>query len=128
VSDPVISALVVLRSAGGREPPAEAITSETVAGLAPEPGAAEAVSTFFRAHEFEVTEPVAISLSITAPRSRFESLFGERLSVQGDDRATEVVTSRGVELDTHVLPEDVRRHIRAVTFTPPPDFGPTSFA
>jgi hypothetical protein len=128
VSDPVLSALVVLLSAGGQEPPAEAITSETVAALAPDPGAAEAVAEFFGGHGFDVSEPVGISLSITAPRSRFESLFEEQLSVRGDDRAEEVRTSRGVVLDTQALPEEVRRYIRAVTFTPPPDFGPTSFA
>jgi hypothetical protein len=128
VSDPVLSALVVLRSAGGREPPAEAITSETVAQDAPEPGAADAVAAFFRGAGFEVSAPVGISFSITAPRSRFEATFDERLEVEGGDRPTEVHTERGLELPRDVLPEDVRRHVRAVTFTPPPDFGPTSFA
>jgi len=128
VSDSVLSAAVVLVSAGGSRPPAEAITSQSLAEVLPDPGAADAVAAFFRAQGFEVSEPIGISLSVTAPRSRFEALFGERLEVEDGDRPTEVHTARGVELDAAALPENVRRHIRAVTFTPPPDFGPTSFA
>ena len=41
----------------------------------------------------------------------------------------EVRTARGtLELSLEGLPDEAARRIQAVTFTPPPDFGPTDYA
>jgi len=123
-----LSALVVLRPAGGRTLAGdEAITAESVAEFLPEPAAAERVRAYFRDQGYDVGPLVAASFSITGPRSRFEETFGagpalaqaERVALgQGDGDAT--------ELALESLPPEVAGAVEAVTFTRPPEFGPTS--
>jgi hypothetical protein len=123
-----LSALVVLRPAGGRPLAGdEAITAETVAEFLPDPASAERVRTYFRDRGFDVGPLVAASFSISGPRSRFEETFGvgpalaqaERVALgQGGGDAT--------ELALESLPPEVAGAVEAVTFTRPPDFGPTS--
>lgn len=127
--DPSLSAQVVLRPRGGDR--GSPITVETLADHAPDPRAAETVATHFRDAGFEVGELVAISFAITAPRTRFETVFGVHVDVE-QDAGGQVVDARpdgaGWELPLSQLPGHVTEHLRAVTFTPPPDFGPGSFA
>jgi hypothetical protein len=58
---------------------------------------------------------VGNSFSITAPESTFERVFGTR-------------GAGSLELPLHALPKTLTDHVEAVTFTPPPDFGPTNFS
>lgn len=126
----IISAQVVLRPASGRPAGAdEAITSANVEQFLPSPAAAERVRNAFSARGFEVGPVVGTSFSITAPAQRFEEEFGVRVrsredggieAVSGDDDAN-------LELPLSRLPDPLADGVAAVTFSPPPDFGPTSF-
>jgi hypothetical protein len=115
-----LSALVVLRPAaggelGGRGP----IISETVHESLPSADAVALALEHFRERGFEVTPPMGTSLSIVAPRDRFEKEFGVELS--------EEELAHGLELPLESLPPEVASVVQAVLFTPPPDFGPTDF-
>lgn len=128
-SEPDLSAQVVLRPAG--EPPRSPITADTLRGHAPDPEDAARVAEHLRSEGFEAGPLVGTSFAITAPRSRFETTFGVHLEVERgpDDGVSRVTTSEGeFELPVGSLPTAVARHVSAVTFTPPPDFGPGSFA
>jgi hypothetical protein len=121
-----LSALVVLLPKdGGRFTGTEAITSETVDRYQPSPEGAARAAAYFREAGFEVSEVGGISFSITGPRSLFEERFGERLEPRREGGIDSVRTEGGrLELPLHRLPSVVTGHVQAVTFTPPPDFGP----
>jgi hypothetical protein len=128
-SHSTLSAQVVLRPAG--EPSRLPITADTLLDHAPDPGDAAQVAEHLRAEGFEVGPLVGTSFAITASRTRFETTFGVHLEVERgpDDAVSRVTTSEGeFELPVGRLPTAVARHVSAVTFTPPPDFGPGSFA
>ena len=118
-----LAAQVVLRPATGELTGDEPITSENVHRFLPSPEAVSEAEGFFRDAGFEVANPVGNSFSIVGPPSAFERAFGERPERGGDGVR---VRGGGVELDLGSLPEPVRQHVQAVTFTPPPDFGPTN--
>lgn len=122
----VISAQVVLRSASGRAPDGEStITAATLAEFAPAPEAVARAVEGFREKGFEVGSAVGNNFSITAPAGTFERVFGapvhrtERGGLAGPDGET-------LRLDE--LPDSLSGLLAAVTFVPPPDFGPTSFS
>jgi hypothetical protein len=121
-----LSALVVLRPKDGRSlTGTEAITSDTVDRYRPSPEGASRAAGYFRDAGFEVSEVGGISFSITGPRSLFEERFGERLEPRREGGVDSVRTEGGsLELSLDRLPPDVAGHVQAVTFTPPPDFGP----
>jgi hypothetical protein len=83
----------------------------------------------FAAAGFEVGALVGNNFSITGPTSLFEKFFQVQLArthrgglqgVRDDGSACE-------ELPTVALPAPLREQVAAVTFTPPPDFGPTAY-
>jgi hypothetical protein len=121
-----LSALVVLRPKDGRRlTGSEAITSETVDRYRPSPEGASRAAAYFRDAGFEVSELGGISFSITGHRSLFEERFGERLEPRREGGVDSVRTEGGrLELPLDRLPPEVAGHVQAVTFTPPPDFGP----
>jgi hypothetical protein len=125
----LISALVVLRSASGADPvAATAITSENIGSFAPAPEAAAAVARFFASHGFRVDPLVGVSFSITAPAERFSELFGVPLERRSDGAIVAVQSgTETLELPLTTIPDEIRRFVSAVTFTPPPAFGPTNF-
>ena len=102
-----ISAQVVLRAKGP-------ITAATLAANQPPKEAVEAAQKLFRAAGFELGPYVGISFSISGSRSLFEKFF-----------RTSLDKLHGYELPLSVLPKEVAAVIEAVTFTPPPDFGPS---
>jgi hypothetical protein len=102
-----ISAQVVLRAKGP-------ITAATLAANQPPKDAVEAASKLFREAGFKLGPYVGISFSISGSRSLFEKFFGTRLD-----------KLQGYELPLDSLPKDAVALIEAVTFTPPPDFGPS---
>jgi hypothetical protein len=113
VGDESISALVVLRPAVGDLAGTAQITADTVEAFAPDPAAATAVRAFLTEVGFDVQPLVGISCAVVGPRSLFERTFGTS------------IPSEGSELPLDRLPDDVAGGIQAVTFTPPPAFGPT---
>jgi hypothetical protein len=122
----VISAQVVLRSASGKAPDGESVvTAATLADFAPAPEAVARAAEGFRERGFDVGSAVGNNFSITASAGTFERVFDvpvhrtERGGLAGPDGET-------LRLDK--LPDSLSRIVAAVTFIPPPDFGPGSFA
>ncbi|HEX8921612.1 MAG TPA: hypothetical protein VF766_09055 [Pyrinomonadaceae bacterium] len=125
-----ISAQVILRPASGKSVTGqEAITSENVRDYMPSPESFQAVAAEFAAAGFEVSAAGPTGFSITASESAFEKFFDTRLQTT-EKRGVEALgkdKSTGYELPLRGLPKALSHYIEAVTFTPPPDFGPTSF-
>ena len=124
--DPQLSALVILR------PPLaladEEITAEHAELLQPDPAAARAAQDFFRSAGFELGPLVALGFAVSGPRSLFEGIFGATLVVEGEGTTTTARTDAGsLEVPLDRLPATVGAVVRAVAFTPPPDFGPTGY-
>jgi hypothetical protein len=118
-----LSANVLLRPAGGGSV-ADVARAETAEQLTPDPALAARAEEYFRNAGFDVTASVGPSFSIVGSRELFEHTFAQRL--EGDERG--IRTAEGsYELSLDPLPRDLADAIEAVTFTPPPDFGPTDY-
>ncbi len=125
-TNPQVAAEVILRPPGGRLSGHEPITSGNIAAYLPEPTAVAVATGFFRDQGFESSDPRGISFTISGPKSVFEQTFGARLKVSCHDGATSVTSEAGtLELPLDRIPAKVKDVIEAVTFTPPPDYGPT---
>jgi hypothetical protein len=126
----MLSAQVVLRPASGKRIGGkDAITAANVAEYLPAPDVVDAARQAFAKLGFEPGNVAGTSFSITAPEETFESVFHAKLR-KGDRGEVTVGSKRGAagyELPLASLPETVRRYVEAVTFTPPPDFGPTGY-
>lgn len=72
---------------------------------------------------------VGNSFSITAPADTFRKVFDAQLRYEDKTgvQAMQKDGSSSYELPLNELPRAVTRQIEAVTFTPPPEFGPTNF-
>jgi hypothetical protein len=120
-----LTATVLLRPAGGGTV-ADVATAATADRMLPDPKAAEHVQTFFRRAGFQVTAAYGPSFSLVGPRELFERTFGTRLELH---ESRGVRTAEGhLELPLEPISADVRQWVEAVTFTAPPDFGPTEYA
>ncbi|MBI3970031.1 MAG: hypothetical protein HY332_01970 [Chloroflexi bacterium] len=125
-----VSAQVVLRPAGGRTLDGQStITSETIGAFLPSSEAVATAREAFRAAGFDVGPVVGNSFSITAPAGTFRKAFNTQLrrEARGSVQAVKEDGGAGFELPLEHLPEPARGLVSAVTFTPPPDFGPTNF-
>ena len=127
----LLSAQVALRPASGKAFDSQtAITSENIGDYLPAPETVDAARKGFEEAGFEVSNPVGMSFSITAPAATFEKVFKAKLVA--DDRGGIKVTdlkgsNQTYELAVESLPDELRQSVAAVTFSPPPDFGPTSY-
>ncbi len=118
----IISAQVVLVAASGARPgPQTRITSENIRDWAPSTETIVRVSGELRSMGFEVGKCVGNSISITAAARLFESCFHIKLQEAG---GVVQFAGEGYELVTERIPSALRAQIAAITFTPPPDFGP----
>lgn len=126
----LLSAQVVLRSASGKRMAGSApITAANVADYLPSPETVAAAKRAFSELGFRVGEVAGISFPITADEETFETVFHTRLR-KGERGEVTVAGNRGAasyELPLGTLRERVRRHVEAVTFSPPPDFGPPAY-
>jgi len=124
-----ISAQVVLRSASGKAAGQSAITAENIADYAPSPDAVARTTRAFSDAGFDVGTVVGTSFSITAPATTFEKVFDFKLhrDDKGGLKAVSGKNKPGYELPMPKLPKTVVDQIEAVTFTRPPDFGPSSY-
>jgi len=120
VADP-LSATVLLRPAGGGSV-ADYATADTADRLLPDPDVAEQAQTYFRDAGFDVTAAFGPTFSIVGSRELFERTFGTRL--QTAERGGVTTDEGAFELP---LPAGLGDGVEAVTFTPPPDFGPTEY-
>jgi hypothetical protein len=123
-----LSAVVLMRPAGGGTV-GEAARAATAEQLLPDPDAFAAAQALFREAGFEVVGPVGPSFSIIGSKELFERTFGTRLVGTGTGTGPGGVTTDegAVELPLDPLPSDLARSVQAITFTPPPAFGPTEF-
>lgn len=124
----VISAQVVLRSASGKSIRDQtAISTKNIKDYLPSAADIQAVTTAFARAGFEVSPVVGISFAITAPVSIFEKVFQTRIQrdARGGIKATRTGQAATQELPLQSLPNEITERIEAVTFSPPPDFGPT---
>lgn len=79
-----------------------------------------ALRQWFDGRGFTTGEPAGISFSVTGPRSLFERTF----DVDLDENRPGLDV---LELPLPELPAGLAETVAAVTFAPPPDFGPTSY-
>src|SRR5258708_4078662 len=127
----LLSAQVALRPASGKAFNSQtAITSENIGDYLPAAETVDAARRGFAEAGFEVANPVGTSFSITAPAGVFEKVF--KVKLVADDRGGIKVTDRKggeqtYELPVESLPRELQQSVVAVTFSPPPDFGPTSY-
>lgn len=122
-TDKTVSAQVMLPAASGAHPGSEIrITSENIQKWTPSPETVAHVSEKLRKMGFKVGKCVGNSFSITGPARLFESSFQTKL--QEDPKAGLTFDGDSHELPKSKIPSALRGEIAAVTFTPPPDFGP----
>lgn len=125
-----VSAQVVFRPASGEKLDRRAaITAENIEQYAPDPDRVAAAARVLSEQGFQVSELAGNSFSITAPPDVFEKAFGVQLS-GSDKKGMSFVDDKGearYELPPAHLPKELRAAVEAITFTPPPDFGPTEF-
>jgi len=125
--DEVVSAQVILAAASGARPgPQTRITSENIRDWTPSEDAIARVSEDLRGRGFEIGNAVGNSMSITGSVRLFESTFHTKLREARDGGVQ--FADAGSELAAEKIPAALRRQIAAVTFTPPPDFGPGATA
>ena len=126
--DQILSAQVVLRSATGARPDGQAlITSENIRDYLPTDETVTRAQRAFKALGFEIGPMVGNSFSITAPASTIEQVFKTKIrreGTRGGVKASESKGSGSYELPVSQLPSEIARDVEAVTFSPPPDFGP----
>jgi hypothetical protein len=132
MSDPeqIIAAEVLLRPASGAAITGNTIiTSETIANYRPAPESGQLAAQFFRDQGFEVSPITGIGFTIRGTAARFSELF--KTTLIGDTtigiQAMSDASTTSEALPLNALPSSVTDSISAVTFSPPPDFGPTQF-
>jgi hypothetical protein len=128
--DRLVAAQVVLRPASGKAFDGQtAITAENIAEYLPAPQTVSEAQRAFAEAGFEVSPAVGMSFSITAPASTFEKVFKVKLlpDERGGVKARTKRGEPGYELPLDALPNELKRHVVAVTFTPPPEYGPGNF-
>jgi len=112
MTDTPISAQVILRPRGTASSRGLTITAETIADYAPDAETAQRIARYFADKGFDVGGVVGTSFSIAGPSTLFQEVFGGR-------------RDRSLVLDK--LDPSIAAAIEEVTFTKPPDFGPTSY-
>jgi hypothetical protein len=106
------------------------VTAENVRELLPSAEAAALARQTFERAGFDVGPLVGNSFSITAPMQVFNTMMDTRLQRDRRTKAVKAARADGTaafELPLSGLPQEVKSVIESVTFTPPPDFGPTSY-
>lgn len=126
----LVSAQIAVQAASGKSLiDGTAVTSENIAEHLPAPEIFEAAQRKFKQLGFEVDNAFGNSFSITAPVSTFEKVF--KVKLQREDRGgVKAKAGRAAavyELPLEALPKELRQHVVAATFSPPPDFGPTGY-
>lgn len=122
---------MALKSASGKSFDGQtAITAENIADYSPSPDTVAAAAAGFKKAGFEIGNMVGNSFSITATKSTFEKFF--KIKLKADDRGGLMVAGAkdapaSYELPLKALPKDLLQFVAAVTLSPPPDFGPSSY-
>jgi hypothetical protein len=121
----VVSALVVLRPAGGSPlGGSEQITAATLDRFTADPDDVERVRAWFGRRGFDTSPAGPLGLSITGPVDLFEERFRTTLHMERAAAGMAVTCDEGAELPLRRLPRTIRSCVQAVAFEAPPDFGP----
>lgn len=118
--DELLSAEVVMH---GQDPiDLGPITSTNLAQHQPDPDRAAQVRRWFEHRGFTTSEVQGVSFSLTGPRTLFDDTFSAHRYDAGVGPDV-----GGIELPLPEMPEQFAGIVDCVTFSPPPDFGPTSY-
>lgn len=117
-SEALSAQVLLLPASGKRVTDPSALTAARLSEAAPSPEAARRAARAWAEAGFEVGPVVGTSFSITAPAATFEKAFGKHVHKAAQE---------GRELSLDEMDEELTRGVAAVTFTPPPDFGPSSY-
>ena len=120
----LISAQVSLRPKSGNMPKPESITSENLESFLPDSTRASQTRAHFESLGFEVGALVGNSFSISAAPKKFEQHFHTKILHTNHFASLE---DGSLELPVAHLPSEVKTAIDAVSFSIPPDFGPSNF-
>jgi subtilase family serine protease len=120
----LISAQVSLKPKSGAMPRPESITSENLESFLPDATRVSQTRAHFESLGFEVGALVGNSFSITATRKNFEQHFHTKILHSNQHASLE---DGSLELPVAGLSDEVKATINAVSFSAPPDFGPTNF-
>ena len=126
----LVSAQVVLKAPGGQDVrSAASITAENVQHFLPSEENLKKALDYFKKLGFEIQAAYGNSFSITGSPAQFEKVFKTKLSKteKGGVSFAAEDSEQSLELPTGKLPDEVEKIVAAVTFSEPPDFGPTSF-
>jgi len=126
----VVSAQVVLKPAGGRDTSSQtSVTAENVHLHLPSAEDFHKAQSYFTDLGFDVQHGFGNSFSITGSMALFEKAFKTQLSEteKGGIKALRRDETKSVELPIDDLPKEMKKITTAITFSEPPDFGPTSF-
>jgi hypothetical protein len=110
-SDDLLSLQVILQPASGK-----LRADMTLEAMLPAPADAERALAWFAQEGFACGPLVANSFSISAVRSVCAACFGKAALHAAEADHSEVVLDQ--------LPAGMRKVLAAISFTPPPDFGP----
>ena len=128
--DREISAQVILPAARGpRSRLSVPATVETLAEFLPDPDLVRKARDVLRARGFRVGPTVGNNFAVTASARAFERVLGVSLRVNADGSIQCVAEdgSKTYECPRKQLPAEIARFVETITFTRPPDFGPTRF-
>jgi hypothetical protein len=120
----LISAQVSLKPKSGTMPKPESITSENLELFLPDATHASQARAHFESLGFEVGTLVGNSFSITASRKTFEQQFHAKIEYKNQHAS---LKDGSLELPVIDLPDEVQATVQAVSFSAPPDFGPSNF-
>lgn len=120
----LISAQVSLKPKSGTMPKIESITSENLEAFMPDATRASQTRAHFESLGFEVGVLVGNSFSITASRKTFEQHFQTKILHAKQHASLE---NGSLELPISGLPNEMKATINTVSFSAPPDFGPSNF-
>jgi hypothetical protein len=107
----------------------EIVSAQAVLNKTGASDSAQSARTSFADAGFEVGALVGNSFSITGPLALFEQVFKTQLrrTERGGLQSAQKKGAASEELPISALPAALRKQLATVTFTRPPDFGPTYF-
>jgi len=126
----IVSAQVILRAGSGEDAPSPAsVTAENVHRYLPSAENFKKAQDYFAKLGFDVQASYGNSFSITGSTARFEKVFNTKLleTEKGGVRSLPKNREESIELPTGKLPKELKKIVTAITFSEPPDFGPTNY-
>ena len=126
----IISAQVILFGKGRKPVDGRTlITSGNLISFIPREQSVTELNRIFSKNGFKVSSLFGISFSIAATADKFEEYFGARLYKEKNKTPGFILKRKkvGAELKNELLPDEIKKYVQAVIFTPPPDFGPTDW-